>query len=78
MERFNATKYKNDFQKERYDRIILNVPKGKKPEIEDYRKKKGFKSLNEYINELIRRDMYEDSDKATKVINVESNETINM
>ena len=27
-EKFDATKYKNDFQKEKYDRIIVNVPKG--------------------------------------------------
>lgn len=74
----NLSQYKNNFAKEKYDRIALNVPKGMKSEIEEYRKKKGFKSLNDYINEIIRRDMYEDSDKATKVINVESNETINM
>ena len=29
--KFDATKYKNDFQKEKYDRIIVNVPKGQKP-----------------------------------------------
>ena len=29
-EKFDATKYKNDFQKEKYDRIIVNVPKGQK------------------------------------------------
>lgn len=28
--KFDATKYKNDFQKEKYDRIIVNVPKGQK------------------------------------------------
>lgn len=74
----DLSQYKNNFAKEKYDRIALNVPKGMKSEIEEYRKKKGFKSLNDYINEIIRRDMYEDFDKATKVINVESNETINM
>lgn len=78
MEKFNATKYKNDFQKENYDRIIVNVSKGKKSEIEEYRRKKGFKSLNEYINELIRRDMYENNIAETKVIHVDKNETINM
>lgn len=29
-EKFDATKYKNDFQKEKYDRIIVNVAKGQK------------------------------------------------
>ncbi len=78
MEKFNATKYKNDYAREKYDKILLTMQKGKKKEVDDYRKQKGFKSLNEYINELIRRDMYEESDKATKVINVETNDTINM
>ncbi len=29
-DKFDATKYKNDFQKEKYDRIIVNVAKGQK------------------------------------------------
>lgn len=78
MEKFNATKYKNDFQKEKYDRIIVNVSKGKKTEIEEYRRKKGYKSLNEYITELIRRDMYENSGNSAKIIHVDKNDTINM
>lgn len=57
MERFNATKYKNDFQKEKYDRIIVNVPKGKRVEIDNFRKAKGYASLNAFINELIEQSM---------------------
>lgn len=78
MEKFNSTKYKNDYAREKYDKVLLTMQKGKKSEIDEYRKQKGFKSLNEYINELIRRDMFENENNATKVINVESNETINM
>ena len=78
MGEFNASKYKNDFAKEKYDRIALNVPKGMKSKIDEYRKQKGFKSLNDYINEVIRRDMYESNDKGTKIIHVDSNDTINM
>ena len=37
-EKFDATKYKNDFQKEKYDRIIVNVPKGQKEIIDSYAK----------------------------------------
>ena len=59
MGEFNEVKYKNDFAKEKYDRIIVNVPKGQKEIIENYRKNHGFSSLNQYINELIRRDMNE-------------------
>ncbi len=47
--RFDATKYKNDFQKEKYDRIIVNVPKGKKNIIDEQAKKKGYKSLNAFV-----------------------------
>lgn len=78
MGEFNASKYKNDFAKEKYDRIALNVPKGMKSKIDEYRKQKGFKSLNDYINEVIRRDMYESNDKGTKIIHVDTNDTINM
>lgn len=35
--KFDATKYKNDFQKEKYDRIIVNVPKGHKVDTEQHR-----------------------------------------
>ena len=31
---FDATQYKNQFQKEKYDRIIVNVPKGQKKRIQ--------------------------------------------
>lgn len=57
MEKFNSTKYKNDFAKENYDRFNVVVPKGKKAEITDHYKKQGYKSLNEYINSLINADM---------------------
>lgn len=78
MGEFNSSKYKNDFAKEKYDRIALNVPKGMKSQIDEYRKLKGFKSLNDYINEIIRRDMFESNDRAAKIIHVDSNDTINM
>lgn len=52
-EKFNATKYKNDFQKEKYDRIIVNVPKGQKQIINEEIKKLGYKSLNAFIIDLI-------------------------
>lgn len=78
MGEFNESKYKNDFAKENYDRIALNVAKGMKKKIDDYRKERGYKSLNDYINEIIRRDMYENSGNSAKVIHVEKNDTINM
>lgn len=48
-EKFDATKYKNDFQKEKYDRIIVNVPKGQKCIIDKQAKKMGYKSLNSFV-----------------------------
>lgn len=51
-ERFDATKYKNDFQKEKYDRIIVNVPKGQKKILKS-RQKMGYRSLNSFVVEAI-------------------------
>lgn len=78
MSDFNQAKYIQDYQKEKYDRCIFNVPKGQKKAIQEHFHKKGYASLNMYINDLIRKDMYENTEKTTKVINVESNENINM
>ncbi len=52
-EKFDATKYKNDFQKEKYDRIIVNVPKGQKQIIDESAKKLGYKSLNSFVVDAI-------------------------
>lgn len=57
MGEFNATKYKNDFNKTAYDRVSINFPKGQKEIIEEYWKARGYKSLNAYVNDLIKRDM---------------------
>ena len=78
MAQNSLSEYKNNFAKEKYDRIALNVPKGTKAEIEEPRKQKRFKSLNDYINEIIRRDMFENDDKSTKIVHVDTNDTINI
>lgn len=51
--KFDATKYKNEFQKEKYDRIIVNVPKGQKSIIDECARKKGYKSLNSFVVDAI-------------------------
>ena len=61
MAESNSTKYKNDFAKEKYDRLILNVPKGQKIIIEKHWRKLGYKSLNSYINTLIKKDMEQEA-----------------
>ena len=57
MSEFNQAKYIQEFQKEKYDRCIFNVPKGQKAVIETHWRAKGYKSLNAYVNDLITRDM---------------------
>lgn len=52
-EKFDATKYKNDFQKEKYDRIIVNVAKGQKKIIEEESKRLGYKSMNSFVVDAI-------------------------
>lgn len=51
--KFDPTKYKNEYQKEKYDRIIVNVPKGRKQVIDDIAKQQGYKSLNSFIVDAI-------------------------
>lgn len=55
--KFDATKYKNDFQKEKYDRIIVNVAKGQKVLIDQKAKELGYKSLNSFIVDLINKKL---------------------
>lgn len=57
MGNFNQTQYQNNFNKEHYDRLNIQVPKGQKAVITEHYKAHGFKSLNEYVNYLIREDM---------------------
>lgn len=53
---FNQFEYQNNYVKEKYDRISLIVPKGRKEEIKKRAAAEG-KSVNEYINSLIDEDM---------------------
>ena len=53
---FNQIAYQHDYIKEKYDRINLTVPKGRKEEIKKRAAAVG-KSVNEYINSLIDDDI---------------------
>ncbi len=57
MSEFNQAKYIQEYQKEKYDRCIFNVPKGYKKKIKEHYEKAGYDSLNQYINALIKQDM---------------------
>lgn len=54
---FDSVKYRNDFQKEKYDRIIVNVPKGEKQIIKDFAENAGYSSLNNFVVDAIREKM---------------------
>lgn len=54
---FNKVAYNNNFTKENYDRLNIQVPKGQKSTIEEHWKSRGYKSLNSYVNDLITKDM---------------------
>lgn len=68
---FNQSKYANEFAKEKYDRLNIQVPKGQKAVIEEHWRTLGYKSLNAYVNDLIRKDM-------EKTREGESNKTVNI
>ena len=60
--RTDNPEYANEFTKEKYNRLNIQVPKGQKAIIEQHWKAKGYKSLNAYVNDLIRKDM-EDTER---------------
>ena len=57
MSEFNQAKYIQEYQKEKYDRCIFNVPKGHKAEITAFYKEAGYSSMNNYVTTLIQNDM---------------------
>ena len=50
---FDKTKYNNEFAKKNYDRIILQVRKGKKEKLKTHVADFGYKSLNDFILQAI-------------------------
>lgn len=77
--KFNPTKYKNDFVKENYDRLNIQVPKSQKAVIEEHWRAMGYKSLNSYVNELIKADMAKGNTQGNTVnIGRNNKGTINM
>lgn len=74
------SEYDNQYAKENYDRIIVQVKKGKKELIKTYAKNKGYESVNAYINTLIERDMKQAGEKSNKTVNIGRDNigTINM
>lgn len=52
---FNQIAYQNDYIRQKYDRINLTVPKGRKEEIKKKAEAQGM-SVNQYINKLLDED----------------------
>lgn len=50
-------KYINDFQKSKYDRIILLVPKGQKEIIDQVARDNCYNSTADYLREIINADI---------------------
>lgn len=67
MGEFNQAKYIQEYKKEKYDRCVLDLPKGQKEIIKEHYTKKGYNSLTAYIRELIRRDMIEEKESQPKI-----------
>ncbi|GMU16093.1 hypothetical protein [Waltera acetigignens] len=53
---FNQISYQNSYNKEKYDRISLMIPKGEKDRIKTAAAAAG-ESVNEYINKAIKQRM---------------------
>lgn len=53
------TDYKNQKNKQSYDQILLNVPKGTKDKLKEISSAMGI-SVNEYLNRLIKHDIHND------------------
>ncbi len=56
---YDKVKYNNEFNKQAYDRLNIQVPKGQKKVLEEHWKSLSYNSLNAYINDLIKKDKEE-------------------
>jgi len=54
---FDQIKYNNQYNKEHYARLSVQVPISERETLDNHWKNKGYKSFNSYVNELIKRDM---------------------
>ena len=58
-EKFNQIKYQNEYNKEKYQRVELNLKKGEKELFQEWAEKKGYKKkeFSKYVKDLIYQDM---------------------
>ena len=55
---FDQIKYQNEYNKQKYDTILVTLPKGKKDIVKERAAALG-KSVNGYINDMINMDIRE-------------------
>lgn len=70
---FDKRKYDQQFQKDNYDRIALNVKKGDKAIIAEHAKKQGFNSITDYIKHVVYKDMNNNSNKNITIGDIAQN-----
>lgn len=58
MSTFDQIKYQNEYNKEKYDRITIMVPKGNKDILQADAKRMNM-SLNAYINKILENNSIE-------------------
>ena len=64
-EKYQArNKYINDYMKNKYDRVVLLLPKGYRDIINNALQEKGYKSANEYFKALIDKETNTDKTPA--------------
>lgn len=54
-EKFDPVKYRNDYDREHYERVNLSLPKGSKELIKGKAKEAG-KSVSQYVLDLVKKD----------------------
>lgn len=54
-------KYINDYQKNKYDRVVILLPKGEKETLNQVAKNKGFNNITDYVKSLIEKDQNENN-----------------
>lgn len=77
---YDKIKYNNQYNKENYARLSIQVPKAERNNIDDYWKSKGYKSFNAYVIDLIRKDMKNNNKNITvgNVNQIGDNNSINI
>ncbi len=54
---FERFKYQNDYNREHYARLSVNIDINKRPAIDEHWKALGYKSFTNYVVSLIEKDM---------------------